>query len=143
MPIDGGVVDAEGHVVTVAGIGEALDDVAFVRGTVDNVVGGLFSGEHIEAIVVFGGKDDELHARIFSQANDAFGIPLRGIELAGQCSVSAFGNMGVGLNLFAVVAGVLLTVPNAAECGEQTEVNEHAVFAALPLVDGGGVGARR
>ena len=83
-----------------------------------------------------GGEHDELHAGVLSEPDNRIGVPAVGPELSRECGVLTLGDSGVRLNLLAVIAGILLSLPNAAQHRIESEMNKHPVLAALPFAHG-------
>ena len=136
MPVGEGVVEAEFDVVTVAGVGELGDDVFAVGGEVDDVVVGGFGVEEAEAVVVLGGENDVFHAGLLGEEHDGVGVEVGGVKLMGHGFVLVDGDAGVIHDLLAV-EGDLLAVPDAAEMGVDSEVDEEAEMVVFPFLECG------
>ena len=78
--------------------------------------------------MVLGGDDDPFHPGLFRQLGNLAGVEFVGIELLGQGHVIGLRDMHLPLDPFAdAVEG--LPAPFAAEMGEESPVNEHAVIS--------------
>ena len=73
--------------MTRAGLRELADDVRVIRRRVHYVVACELGVKQIEAVMMLGGDDDELHACILSQLRDGVWVELFRIELLGQRGV--------------------------------------------------------
>ena len=92
--------------------------------------------EHIEAVVVLGSDDDELHTSSFGQCNNSVRIEPCWIEICSESRIFVERNWRVRHDLLAVSVVDLLAVPYATQRGVEAEVNEHAELPVLPLLDG-------
>ena len=153
------VVEAEFDALLAALFGEFFERVALEGGGGDDVEGVDLGVEHGEAVVVFGGDDDVLHAGGFGEGDDVVRAEAGGVELGGEGFVVGDGDGGVVHDPLAD-AGDLLAVPCAGGDGVEAPVDEHAEAGFAPplhagvflgggfgvldggdgVVDGGGVG---
>ena len=70
-----------------AGVGQLLQHVALERRRVDDVVRADLRLEHREPVVVLGGDDDVLHARVLRELDPRVGVELDRVELRGELLV--------------------------------------------------------
>ena len=82
------VVEAELDALLAALFGEFFEGIALEGRGVDDVEGIGLGVEHGEAVVVFGGDDDVLHAGGLGERDDVVGVEAGGIELAGEVPCS-------------------------------------------------------
>ena len=104
MPVDCGIVNAEGHVMARASLRETLHNIFAVRRGVHHVERGRLSMKETEAVVMFRGEHNEAHTGVLREPGNRIGIPTIRFELARKSGVLRFGNVRVRLNLLAVVA---------------------------------------
>ena len=138
------VVEAEFDALFAALFGEFFEGVAFEGSGGDDVEGVDLGVEHGEAVVVFGGDDDVLHAGGFCEGDDVVRGEAGGIELGGEGFVVGDGDGEVVHDPLADVSGAL-AVPLASGDGVEAPVDEHAEAGFAPpfhagVALGGGFG---
>ena len=129
----GRVVEARSEAGVAEGAHEFAGDVAGEGGFHDAEIR-CFSVEHGEAVVVFGGEDDVLHADQLGETR-----PLGGVEL---CGVEGFGEL-FDVALKVVVAGTDHGMADLeAELGIDSPVNEEAKAEVAEPLEALGLVAR-
>ena len=98
-------------------------------GPIDDVVVTDFGVIHGEAVVMFGGDDEILHASGFGEGDPRFGVEVDGVELMGAFAIFGDGDVEALHDPFGFgVRGDLLAFPFAGEGGVRAPVDEHAEF---------------
>ena len=126
-----GVVEAEFEALFAALFGELFEGVAVEGRGCDDVEGVDFGVEHGEAVVMFGGDDDVLHAGGFGEGDDVVCVEAGGVELFGEGLVVGDGDGEVVHDPLADVGGAL-SVPLAGGDGVEAPVDEHAEAGLAP-----------
>jgi hypothetical protein len=130
------VVEAEFDALFAALFGEFAEWVAFEGSRGDDVEGIDLGVEHGEAVVVFGGDDDVLHAGGFGQGDDVVRAEASGVEVFREGFVVGDGDGEVVHDPLADVGGAL-AVPLAGGDGVEAPVDEHAEAGFAPPLHSG------
>ena len=125
------VVDAQFHPRLAAGVGQLAERVAAKGRGIYDVVGGAAGMVHGKAVVMLGGEDDVLHARILRQTHDGPGVEALRVKLFGQRAVFLHGYLQMAHDPLGHLRR-LLALPFAAEQRIQPPVDEHAEAGVLP-----------
>ena len=87
VPIKVGIVEVQLDAVSLAGIGQFLQDIALEGGGIDDVIVAGLALEHREAVVVTRGDGDVTSTGILDGAYPLVGIKARWIETCGQLGI--------------------------------------------------------
>ena len=140
-----GIVETKAQIAALAGPGELLKHVAVERRGVDDVVGADLGREEREAVVMFRGDDQVLHAGVLGEPHPGVGVELHRVEPRGELLVFTHGDLCPVHDPFAN-AGHGPALPLAGGNGVEAPVNEEAELGLMKpgqALRAGGVGGRR
>jgi hypothetical protein len=80
VPVACGIIKPQFDPIFLTGVLEFFNDVTFERAGCYIIIS-IFAGSHTKPRVMFGGKDNIFHARLFGDFHPFFGIELLGIKL--------------------------------------------------------------
>jgi hypothetical protein len=128
VPVHDGVIEADLDALSVAGIGQLLQDIA-LEGRGGNVEIRVLGIEQAEAVVMLGGDDDVFHTGAFCHPHPLVGIEPDRVELAHELVVLGKGDLGGCADPFGVIGPPL---PLTGGDRIQAPVDEQAEARVAP-----------